>query len=75
MPYSLGDRCEVLDRKFEPHHRHVIFPYDPFEYRLSLYVVSFITFYNLVYCIVELRVMEIRVLRKIIWSQCEEVRD
>lgn len=52
---------------------YAIFPYDPFEYGLSFSVVSFITFYNLEFCIVELRVIEVRVLRKIIWPQDEEV--
>lgn len=52
---------------------YTIFPYDPFEYRLSFYVVSFINFYNLECCIVKPKVLEIRVLRKIIWPQCEKV--
>jgi hypothetical protein len=46
---------------------YAIFPYDPFEYRLSFFVGSFFTVYNLQCFVVELRVIEIRVLRNIFW--------
>ena len=80
--YDLRMWCRIVGRQVSgfgqkvrfASHTYAIFPCDTFEYRLSFCVVSFITFYDLEYCIVALRIIEIRVLRKTIWPQCEEVK-